>query len=41
MSEVAGTEAPSEPAPPVPLRRNAGFRLLWIGQVVSDTGTEP
>jgi len=24
---------------PVPLRRNAGFRLLWIGQVISDTGT--
>jgi MFS family permease len=26
-------------AAPVPLRRNAGFRMLWIGQVVSDTGT--
>jgi MFS family permease len=25
---------------PVPLRRNAGFRMLWIGQVVSDTGTD-
>jgi MFS family permease len=24
----------------VPLRRNAGFRMLWIGQVVSDTGTD-
>jgi MFS family permease len=24
---------------PVPLRRNAGFRMLWIGQVLSDTGT--
>jgi MFS family permease len=26
-------------AAPVPLRRNAGFRMLWIGQVISDTGT--
>jgi MFS family permease len=25
---------------PVPLRRNSGFRMLWIGQVLSDTGTE-
>jgi len=24
---------------PVPLRRNRGFRMLWIGQVLSDTGT--
>jgi MFS family permease len=40
MSEAAGTEAHSEPAPPVSLRRNSSFRLLWIGQVVSDTGTE-
>lgn len=28
----------SAPAP-VPLRHNSGFRLLWIGQVLSDTGT--
>jgi MFS family permease len=40
MSEAAGAEASSGPMPPVPLRRNGGFRLLWIGQVVSDTGTE-
>jgi hypothetical protein len=26
-------------AAPAPLRRNAGFRMLWIGQVLSDTGT--
>jgi MFS family permease len=25
---------------PVPLRRNHGFRMLWIGQVLSATGTE-
>ena len=25
---------------PVPLRRNSGFRMLWIGQLLSDTGTE-
>lgn len=33
----AGTAAPVRA--PVPLRRNAGFRMLWIGQVLSDTGT--
>jgi MFS family permease len=44
-----GDEAPAQPVgvtvesgqPPalLPLRRNAGYRLLWIGQVLSDTGT--
>ena len=24
----------------VPLRRNKGFRMLWIGQLLSVTGTE-
>jgi MFS family permease len=24
----------------VPLRRNSGFRMLWIGQLLSDTGTD-
>lgn len=24
----------------VPLRRNSGFRMLWIGQLLSDTGTQ-
>ena len=42
--EADATEAVSagaaEPvSAPVPLRRNAGFRMLWIGQVLSDTGT--
>jgi MFS family permease len=31
--------APESAPTPVPLRRNHGFRLLWIGQVLSDTGT--
>jgi MFS family permease len=41
MSGLAGKAAPSGPAPgpPLPLRRNSSFRLLWIGQVLSDTGT--
>jgi MFS family permease len=26
--------------PDIPLRRNHGFRMLWIGQVLSDTGSE-
>jgi len=24
----------------VPLRRNSGFRMLWIGQILSDTGSQ-
>ncbi|HEY2080166.1 MAG TPA: MFS transporter [Streptosporangiaceae bacterium] len=41
MSSAAEAEDSEEcpAAVPVPLRRNAGFRMLWIGQVVSDTGT--
>jgi MFS family permease len=39
-SGAAEPQAPAEPAPPLPLGRNRGFRWLWIGQVVSDTGTE-
>jgi MFS family permease len=36
----SATEAAAGSSPPVPLARNRGFRLLWIGQVLSDTGTE-
>lgn len=47
-SDTASGDAPPTPsnsasnsqAPAlVPLRRNRGFRMLWIGQVLSDTGT--
>lgn len=42
MSERAAAGVPEAAAlaGPVPLRRNSGFRMLWIGQVLSDTGTE-
>jgi MFS family permease len=36
--EAQATSGPPAQTP-VPLRRNAGFRWLWIGQVLSDTGT--
>jgi MFS family permease len=37
---VNGSAGTAEPVTePVPLRRNAGFRMLWIGQLLSDTGT--
>lgn len=40
MSGAAEAEEAPGPTPPVALRRNGGFRLLWIGQLLSDTGTE-
>ena len=42
MNETAAAGAPGSAAAPgpVPLRRNSRFRLLWIGQVLSDTGTQ-
>jgi MFS family permease len=40
MSHTAEAGAAAGPAlAAVPLRRNRGFQLLWIGQVLSDTGT--
>ncbi len=47
MSEAAASDAADaevavelQPSGAVPLRRNIGFRMLWIGQVLSDTGTD-
>jgi hypothetical protein len=30
----------AEPSLHVTLRRNPGFRMLWIGQLLSDTGSQ-
>lgn len=40
MSEASRTATAAEVPPAVPLRRNDGFRMLWIGQLLSDTGSE-
>ena len=40
MSEPAAAAVPDTAAGPVPLRRNSGFQMLWIGQLLSDTGSE-
>jgi MFS family permease len=40
MGGASGIEAAPDVPQPVPLRRNEGFRLLWIGQLLSDTGSQ-
>jgi MFS family permease len=40
VSDASGIETAADVPRPVPLRRNNGFRMLWIGQLLSDTGTE-
>jgi MFS family permease len=40
VSEASGTGAAVDAARAVPLRDNAGFRMLWIGQLLSDTGSQ-
>lgn len=42
MSEPAAASLPNAAARPTPvrLRRNTSFRMLWIGQLLSDTGSE-
>jgi MFS family permease len=42
MSEpaTAGLPAAAGTTVPVPLRRNSGFRMLWTGQILSDTGSQ-
>ena len=40
VSGASGIETAAGVSRPVPLRRNSGFRTLWIGQLLSDTGTE-
>ena len=40
MKDPAEEQASVAVPAAVPLRRNSGFRMLWIGQLLSDTGTE-
>jgi MFS family permease len=40
VNGASGTGTAAGVARPVPLRRNNGFRMLWIGQLLSDTGSE-
>jgi MFS family permease len=40
VSDASGLETAADVPRLLPLRRNAGFRMLWIGQLLSDTGSE-
>lgn len=40
VSDVGGIETATDGPWQVPLRRNKGFRMLWISQLLSDTGTQ-
>jgi MFS family permease len=40
VSESSGIGKAADVPPPVPLRRNAGFRMLWVGQLLSDSGSQ-
>src|ERR1700678_3290493 len=40
VSEASGIGQAADVPGLVPLRRNAGFRMLWIGQLLSDAGSE-
>jgi hypothetical protein len=40
VSDASGIETATDVPRQVPLRRNEGFRMLWIGQLLSGTGTQ-
>jgi MFS family permease len=40
VSDASGIETATDVPRQIPLRRNEGFRMLWIGQLLSGTGTQ-
>jgi MFS family permease len=40
VTEASGIGKAADVPQPVPLRRNKGFRMLWVGQLLSDTGSD-